>query len=260
MIRTVVGIADIQFPNYNRLDEFKAIIDKFISEMQTLKPDRIVIAGDIVHSKTNISPEAKDITQYFLRGCSSVAEKVIMIPGNHDLMENNKDRLDSLTPIVNALNCDNIIYEKNTKSVYDDNVIWSIYSIIDDNEKPTINNPKGLPVLGVYHGPVSGMYTDLGYKFESDVTMDLFSDCKAVFAGDIHKRQVMDDGNTKVMMIGSMVQQGFFETVSGHGYVVYNVEDGTHEFVDIEAPVKRKRFEVNDIDDVLNNNESWVNA
>lgn len=260
MVKTVVGIADIQFPNFNRLDEFKAIIDKFISEMNQLKPDRIVISGDIVHSKTNISPEAKDITQYFLRLCCDVAEKVIMIPGNHDLMENNKDRLDSLTPIVNALNKSNLIYETKTKAIYDDNVIWAIYSILDDNEPPTINNPKGLPVFGVYHGHVNGMYNDLGHQFNSDVTINSFKGCKVVFAGDIHKRQILDDGNTKVIMVGSMVQQNFFETVSSHGYVIYDVETGEHQFKDIIGPVTRKRFKITDISDIVNENESWVNA
>ncbi|MTV64645.1 hypothetical protein GM539_15055, partial [Streptococcus pneumoniae] len=64
---------------------------------------RIVITGDIAHQKINISNEQLMLTSWLLNKLTEFG-KVVIIPGNHDFLENNTERLDSITPVVELLN------------------------------------------------------------------------------------------------------------------------------------------------------------
>ena len=53
-----IHIADVHWRGLSRHDEYRESFEDFFSQARKLKPDGIVIAGDIVHSKTQgISPE-----------------------------------------------------------------------------------------------------------------------------------------------------------------------------------------------------------
>jgi hypothetical protein len=54
---------------------------------------------------------------------------VVLIAGNHDLLENNKDRMDSLTPMVQFFTDKEINYFKESKCYLDNNIVWCVYSI-----------------------------------------------------------------------------------------------------------------------------------
>jgi metallophosphoesterase superfamily enzyme len=75
---------------------------------------RIVITGDIAHQKINISNEQMMLTSWFIKEMADNYGKVIILPGNHDFLENNTNRLDSITPIVELLDHDNVSYFKNS--------------------------------------------------------------------------------------------------------------------------------------------------
>ncbi len=64
---------------------------------------RIVFTGDLVHSKNQMTPELIEMVRWLLLECSFIAPTII-IPGNHDFLVNNIERLDALTPIINSLN------------------------------------------------------------------------------------------------------------------------------------------------------------
>lgn len=263
MINTIVHVADIQFRNYWRQDEFKAVCDRFLYDMQQIKPDRIVIAGDIFHSKTNVSPEASDMVQWFLHECAERSGKVVIILGNHDCNVINPDRLDSITPVVNAMNDDRILFIKNSKMVRDENVNWVVYGILDNYEKPDdlTNKEHGVKYFGLYHGLITGAkdFNSMVYKNGVDPS-DKFWGCDAVFAGDIHLRQVFKTNEgAPVIMVGSLIQQSFGENISQHGYCVYDVPSGKFKFVDIESTVKFRRYVINSADDIKKNNEILVN-
>ena len=48
---------------------------------------------------------------------------VIIVAGNHDLLENNRDRLDSLTPIIEIMNNPYVSYFTESKCYEDDNIV-----------------------------------------------------------------------------------------------------------------------------------------
>jgi len=267
MIEKIAHIADIHFRNFQRHIEFRAICENFLDQMTKIKPDRIVIAGDIVHSRNQISPELVNEVSWFLNECSKRTGKVIIIPGNHDIVEQNKERMDALTPIINALDVDNIIYYTKSDVYIDDNIAWVVYSIYDNNMTPEavmVNTYPDKLKVGLYHGILNGATNNLGFKFMHGADVEKFNVCDVVLCGDIHKRQVLQTKNgTHVIMPGSMIQQDYSETVSEHGFNLVSVSQNkvlSYEFTDIENPIKYLNFKINDFEDIENGNELLTNA
>lgn len=265
-IKKIVQIADIQFRNYQRQDEFRSVCEKFLFDMAEVKPDRIVICGDIVHSKNQISPELVNIVSWFLESCANVA-KTIMIIGNHDFLENNHDRLDALTPIVKALRHDNLVFYKETGVYKDENVNWAVYSLFDNNSRPDgLNIPKkpGTTTIGLYHGAVygmkqSGIQDGYDYTYDYGGNAATFMGCDIVLAGDIHLRQVVKHGDMPIIMVGSMIQQNQEETLSMHGYCTVEIPTLKYDFTDINNQVKYMKIKINDFNDIFENREILLN-
>ena len=90
---------------------------------------RVVITGDIAHQKINISNEQLLLTSWFISEIVEKISKVIIIPGNHDFLENNHSRVDSITPMVELLKNPDISFFKDFGVYDDDNIKWKIHSI-----------------------------------------------------------------------------------------------------------------------------------
>jgi len=210
-----------------------------------IAPDRIVFTGDLVHSKNQMTPELIEMVSWVLMECSKIAKTIVII-GNHDFLENNMSRLDALSPIIDSLNNENIYYFKN-KGVYEDeNIDWVVYSLMDHNIPPDITTTSNKKI-GLFHGPIVGLSTDVGYKFEEGFDTNRFMGCDLVLCGDIHKRQIFDiPGKKKAYMIGSTVQQNFGETVKNHGYGIYDVDTDDYSFVDLHNPKPFLVFKMDD--------------
>jgi DNA repair exonuclease SbcCD nuclease subunit len=78
-------------------------------------------------------------------------------------------------------------------------------------------------------------------------------------AGDIHKRQVIRRGNTEIVYPGSMIQQTFGETVSQHGFAVWDIENKTYEFIDLETNYGLYDFEITRPEDIDEDKEILKN-
>jgi DNA repair exonuclease SbcCD nuclease subunit len=197
MIKKIVHIADIHIRTFQLHDlykkQFQGLLDKLEINLLGLNKEevRIVIAGDIAHQKINISNEQILLTSWFLSELSKLG-KVVIIPGNHDFLENNTDRMDSITPVVELLNNQNITYYKDSGVYSDDNINWVVYSLYQHNQKPefTVNDEK--LYVGLFHGPIQGFSTDLGYEFEDGYDKINFYGLDIVLCGDIHKRSVIN--------------------------------------------------------------------
>ena len=104
----IAHLADIHFRGLSRHSEYRNAFEIFFSQLNEVKPDHIVISGDIVHSKTHgISPELVDILTWWFRSMADIAPTHIIL-GNHDGLINNKDRQDAISPIVNAMKDPNL--------------------------------------------------------------------------------------------------------------------------------------------------------
>ena len=272
MVKRIIHIADLHIRTiqmhelYKRqfellLEEINAKISEWSNENISHNEIRIVIAGDIAHQKINISNEQLLLTSWFLRELTNYG-KVIIIPGNHDFLENNVQRMDSITPVVELLSNPHITYLKDSGDYVDTdgNIQWVVYSLYQHNVRPDFTKQEGLLTVGLFHGPIMGLSTDLGYEFEDAYDRLNFNDLDLLLCGDIHKRQqfTLPNGG-KAVMVGSLIQQNFGETVKHHGYGIYNVETDEYTFHDLPNEQPFLHFTISDIKDIENGEEVHVN-
>jgi DNA repair exonuclease SbcCD nuclease subunit len=78
-------------------------------------------------------------------------------------------------------------------------------------------------------------------------------------AGHIHKRQVLKRGDVKIVYPGSLIQQTFGETVSQHGFAVWNLEDMTYRFEDLDSDYSLYDMEIENFDDLDDDKEKLIN-
>ena len=258
MINKLVHFSDLHIRLFKDHDLYRGILENMFDQFREIKPDRIVFTGDLVHSKNQMTPELIEMVRWVLSECSSIA-KTILIIGNHDFLENNMSRLDALTPIIDSLQDENIVYLKNRGVYEDQNIDWVVYSLMDHNIPPDIEKSNRVKI-GLFHGPVQGLTTDIGYKFDTGFETDKFKGCDLVLCGDIHKRQVFNiPGGKKAYMIGSTVQQNYGETINSHGFGIYDVINDEYSFVDLENPKPFLSFKISSYDDIINGTELLKN-
>jgi DNA repair exonuclease SbcCD nuclease subunit len=190
MVNNLVHFSDLHIRLYKDHDLYRSILETAIEQWKELSPDRIIFTGDLVHSKNQMTPELIEFVAWILTECSSIA-KTIIIPGNHDFLVNNTERLDALTPIINSLNNPNIVYYRDRGVYEDDNVSWCVYSQYQGNIPPEITEANGRRI-GLFHGPIQGLKTDLGFEFgEEAYDIKKFDGLEVVLCGDIHLRQTL---------------------------------------------------------------------
>lgn len=270
MVKKIIHIADIHIRTYQMHDLYKKQFDRFISELNNKVHEwseegvnwdeiRIVVAGDIAHQKINISNEQLMLTSWFIKELTEFG-KVVIIPGNHDFLENNTQRLDSITPVVNLLDSPHISYYKDSGVYGDENINWVVYSLYQHNERPQFTKEEDKFHVGLFHGVIQGMSTDIGFKFEDGYDRLNFVDLDLLLCGDIHKRQQFKlPGEGKGIMVGSLIQQNFGETVKHHGYGIYDIKTDNYEFHDLENEQPFLHFSINDIKDIENEKEVLLN-
>jgi DNA repair exonuclease SbcCD ATPase subunit len=150
---------------------------------------------------------------------------------------NNSDRLDVLTPIVEALNLPNFHYLRDTQVYPIGGVEFGVFSILDNKANwPKGNTLTAARKIALFHGPIDNSSTDIGYVVSSrHFTTDIFDGYDLALLGDIHKRQEMiSPSGCKVVYAGSLVQQNFGESVSGHGLLVWDLDTLEYEAIDIQ--------------------------
>jgi len=259
MIKKLVHFSDLHIRLFKDHELYRGILTDMFTQFKDIAPDRIVFTGDLVHSKNQMTPELIEFVAWVLTECSKIAKTVLII-GNHDFLENNMSRLDALTPIIDSLQDENIVYLKNRGVYEDQNIDWVVYSLMDHNIPPDIEKNDRLKI-GLFHGPVQGLTTDIGYKFETGFESDKFDGCDLVLCGDIHKRQVFNiPRGKKAYMVGSTIQQNFGETINKHGYGIYDVINDKYEFVDLDNSKPFLSFKLKSFEDIIDGTEKLANT
>jgi len=245
MINKIYHIADVHVRNVKRHKEYRQVFKKLYSYIRKTKAenDVIYVAGDIVHAKTDMSPELVDLVSEFFIKLADLLPTIIIL-GNHDCNLNNNYRLDALSPIVNAINHPNIHYLK-------DNGIYDIqgvhFNVMAVDERPIKYIPakdfEGDYKIALHHGSVHNASTDAGFTLSNThVTTDIFAGHDLTLLGDIHKLQYLDKEKT-IAYPGSLVQQNHGEKL-GHGILVWDLKTKKSEFVEIENDYGYYTYEI----------------
>ena len=236
-IKKIYHIADIHIRNLKRHTEYREVFERlyqYISDTKT-EDSIIVLAGDIVHAKTDMTPEVVEMTQTFLKRLSDMLP-TILIPGNHDANLNNQSRLDALSPIVNALSHPNLHYLK-------DSGVWKMggisfsHSSIFSETKGIIpaSEVRGDYKIALYHAPVDKVKTEHGFQIENkNVNVESFDGYDLVLLGDIHVPNQSLNSEGTIKYCGSTIMQNHSEAkYPEHGILVWDVESKKSEFVPI---------------------------
>lgn len=274
MIRNIIHIADLHIPNDEKNRPYSEMIKQGLAEVlkvvKKYKDDefRIVVAGDIFHNKIKTTNEAKRMFHATLNYLNAIG-KTIIIAGNHDMLENNHDRIDSISPTFDIVDVyPNITYadkELNYKSGYikDDNIIWALYSMYDKFAKPNIEGLRekypDCKIIGLYHGDIAGAVTDTGRMSESGIDTNEFKECDCVMAGHIHKFQEIKKNGVPIVYAGSMFQQDSGENTTGHGFLVWDVEKNKYKLHEVTNKYKIYKFKITSYDDVKEDTEKLLN-
>jgi DNA repair exonuclease SbcCD ATPase subunit len=236
-LKKIYHIADVHIRNVKRHNEYRQVFEKMFEEIRKrgTEDSIIYLAGDIAHAKLELSPELVREISWLFTECSKLCE-TILITGNHDCNMNNSDRLDVLTPIVEALNLPNFTYLRDTQVYGIGGVDFAVFSIFDNKDNwPKADTLSGKKKIALFHGPVDNSQTDIGYVVSSrHFTTEMFDGYDLALLGDIHKRQEMiSPKGCKVVYAGSLVQQNFGETLDKHGFLVWDLDTMSYEAVDV---------------------------
>lgn len=262
-INKIVVFSDLHIRLLKRHDEYRKVLTEMFNEFRKIKPDRILFLGDLLHSKNQTSSELFEITSWVLTECANIADTVILL-GNHDANLANLQRLSPLQTIVNIMQNDKIKLFKNSGVYIDENLAYCVWGLFSNNEKPNIEEFKSknpnLKYIGMFHGPVKGLKTDLNFIFENGYDIDNFNECDFVLLGDIHKRQILETTNgVKCFEIGSTIIQDYGEKINGHGFLVYDITKDEYEFIDLHNDNTLLEFKIMDIKDIETGEEILVN-
>lgn len=276
MIKKIIHTGDIHIRNLRRMDEYQEQLSKFLDECRDITSQyeegevRIVIAGDLLHNKLDISGEGYVLASWFLRELDKIT-KTFVISGNHDINMRNLNRLDPLSAIFSMCKFNQTYYLDSVLNfqsgcLVDDNIVWCLYSSFDNFAKPNIEEVKinhlgeDLTYVGLFHGIVLGAKTDTDYVSESGYHTSYFDGIDMGMLAHIHQRQCLKYNGVPLVYCGSLIQQNHGENVSTHGYLLWDVEEQTYEEKNIANEENGfYTFAINSIDDIDNDIEEIIN-
>lgn len=234
IISKIYAVSDIHIRLYKRHKEYEQVFKRLFQYIEETKDENSVIflGGDLVHNKTDMTPELIQVTSNFLKRCADLLPTILIL-GNHDTNLNNSVRLDALSPIVSTLNHPNLHYWKESGVYKLNGVSFSVFGILESSDKWILaNSVKGKYKIALHHGPIYGCQTDLTV-LETGTKLDLFDGFDLGLLGDIHTRQYLNEERT-IAYAGSLIQQNFGESIEDHGILVWDIKKKKAEFVPIK--------------------------
>lgn len=240
-VESIYHLSDIHIRLYHRLDdEYQHVFQQMYALLQTSKQEHekcvIVLTGDILHNKNDLSPECILTTLKFLNTLSSYYP-TFFIAGNHDALLNNLDRTDSLSAILAENQNNRLYYLKHSGYYQYGNILFGVSSLLDNQMTP-IGSHKTSPLrkVALYHGGVGRFSTNKGFIMEG-IPCNTFDGYDMVMLGDIHLHQYLDK-ERRIAYAGSMIAQNFGETDKEHGVLKWNIETGDSYHITLENPYR----------------------
>lgn len=218
-------ISDIHIHNLKYHNEQKQVFEKVYEHLRVAKVEYNILTGDLFHVKSNVTPEAYQSAAEFLKNLADIAQTHVIL-GNHDLILSNKNRLDSVSPVIEAINHPNLFFHKHSEEclLIKENITLNIMSIVDEqSEWIPISDPSSINVA-LYHGSIAGVVTDQNWVMtHGEVDIEKFAGFDYVMLGDIHKANQCLDPEGRVRYAGSLCQNNFGEE-NDKGFLIWDIE------------------------------------
>lgn len=190
----IFHIADIHIRNYIRHGEYEEVFQRLYSYIKENSTENsiIYIAGDIVHTKTDISPELVFVLSKFLSTLASICPTLLIL-GNHDINLKNNSRLNIIKPLVDLLDNENLTLLEGSQYYRFAQLGISVFGM--DSDPVDFPLAKGLDTevkIAFFHGAVTSSVMEQGVSIlSSNIKIEHFDGYHLALLGDIHNRQLL---------------------------------------------------------------------
>lgn len=226
-MKKILHLGDLHFKLFQDLERVLEVIQVLEKSIINNNIELIYIGGDVVHDYNKYSPEQLQLLILFFKTITNHCP-LVMIAGNHD-WNNNIDRLDALTPIINFITPKYEIHflkESGSYNLY--NINWWVWSDLDKKEFEKIKFENNKVTIGCYHGTVNGSKLHNGQTIDKGFSLDNFKDCDVVMLADIHLRQFFRDN--QIVFPGSLYQVDWGETNDENkGGIIWEFKNNTYK-------------------------------
>ena len=241
-VSKIFHISDVHIRLYSRFDEYQIVFNnlyQFLDEKKRQLEDVnlngiIVITGDLLHSKNQLSPECILFTYKFLKALADIFP-TFLIAGNHDALLTNNQRIDSITAIIKNRNINNLHYLQYSGCYHFANICFGVCSLLDDKwvYSTQLEYEPSMLKIALYHGGVGEFETGVGFRMRGEKLIKDFDGYDFILLGDIHKFQFLDEEKKRIAYASSLVAQNFSECDSNHGVLVWDTIHSNHEYFKI---------------------------
>jgi DNA repair exonuclease SbcCD ATPase subunit/DNA repair exonuclease SbcCD nuclease subunit len=252
----IAQISDIHWRGIARHEEYTSAFEEVFALLREERPDLIVNTGDTWHTKTqNITPEAVDRLAWMFNGLADIAP-TINILGNHDGVLTNLNRQDAISPIIAAINREDLVLYKNSGSYtkkdckfIPPDMIFHVYSPFDEEGWQHLKPVRGKINVALFHGSITGCQVDSDWRMSSgEKDVKFFKGMNFVMLGDIHKQQFLahrlDENNVTKPWIGypgSLIQQNYGE-LERKGLYIWEIANNKSWDVTFHEIANKKPF------------------
>ena len=254
-VEFIFHVSDIHIRLYTRHLEYTKVFSKLYNYISEFKREGkccvCVITGDILHSKTDLSPELEKMTCDFFSNLS-VLFPTFLIAGNHDGLIHNPDRIDSISSILYERDIQNCYYLKKTGIYQFRNLRFFLDALFDKDVLDMTTEgvetmTRGYKNIGLYHGQIRGWRNLKGYVSSTgEKYLEQFTGMDYVLLGDIHYFHYISREKPITAYASSLISQNFNEYDKSHGYLLWNVMDDTQEYIVIENEYRHQIVEISD--------------
>lgn len=224
--------ADIHLGEQGRLDDCIGALCAMRTYADEHDIHHVLVLGDLFHNRININIEVGNAAVDFFRETNeNYDQEWFAFPGNHDMFMKNSWRTNSLKMLGDIIT----LIEQPGLIKIDNNRFWIIPFIHYENVYM-----KVLREIEEMYQPGDVLLTHIGtanailnvcflHKHWSVVN---FADSKfdKIFSGHFHCYQEVGDN---LWYPGSIIPFNFNEGFVDHGFLIYDTNDRTHEFVNI---------------------------
>jgi len=253
LIKIIYHISDIHIRTTDeRYEEYNIIFQKFCNDITDPGSSLIVITGDILHSKTQLTPLCiKELIDFLIMLTNKT--DVIIVLGNHDLPANNIIG-DNIINIIAQKNFDTqhnlFILTQNDTYIYK-NIIFGNTLVYSTYVTPCNEETTNKIKIALYHGTIyEAKMNDANTCTESALKISDFEDYDMGLFGDVHVQQYMD-AKKRFAYSGSMIQQNFGEDIDNHGYIKWDIIKKRSHFVPIHNDYGYVTFRIKSISEIV---------
>ena len=246
----IVGhLSDIHIRLYARHPEYREVFsnlyrwidDTLLPLQREGKEVVLVLTGDILHNKIELTPECILVTLEFFQ---ELARRLptLVIAGNHDALLNNRDRIDSLTAVLRDRTIPGLYYLKDTGVYPFGGVAFHVLSLLDplsdkaEDVSKWYRDSLSMTLrknVALFHGGVGRYRLQNNFYHDSNIPLSSFDGYDAVMLGDIHLHQFL---SPTIAYAGSLISQNAGETDPCHGVLVWDLDATTTQYHIIPNP------------------------